>query len=883
MDKEQVLQHYNISDEFATHWVEPKEFEELNLNQNGELSKYAVLRQLVGTSSSSGETAVQDEADPLGSTNSVVSVLEARGIDVEDPAVRGQYLISSSKFNPKVFLRDVHRDAGYNDLVNTLGYLEASIAERSETLRFLVERDYDRFVKSKSLLDSVLEEIKGTGFTPEKQWGMQQVLGSIDEANSKLSVVMKPILEDQTRETRLKSALELIKNNRYLFNLPSTILKHIKNQDHDSLIRDYRRGRDMKSDEEIYPEMPENEIQNKKVTDRIWREVESIVDDYKQEQWKLLAKSDVESNYMAIISKLLELGVEDNPIVEWISTQSSNYIQLAEDKFSKLKLRTKLMKMNLLALPPSANASFTLPLKAKLHDSSDESTLSDSPDVVEMWLTVKRFIDDISASVEKACMFWAQAGEFLNGSRQRNLPTGYQEESRVHLVLSESEINEIRDSGRQMVELFRTNILEFFGARTSGSPSPNGNNNHLSTNVEDFLFLPPYSNAFSAVKYLSHALVTLSRSFSVLSQANVTTRATEDLRNVLTKVREQCLKAVRSTWESDCKKFAMLEDWTVSQHNKSCTYIPQYFKLYQLAVLSGIRNIVYFASSDGEQGSQLLVAQPSTRLLNGILNNFRDSCFNILESLIKLLSTLGDTKRMSYLDKTANQTDELTPSDMNNDSKVLLLLSNLSEVRESVLPFLYRYIENSFGTPYRDVKRALDEKMDSMDGELFELYTKRKRINLADIIRSGVHESNTNWQSKIHPTTISPYVQECLLMLVIVHAKVSEVSPRLVDRVLVVLFEHVTKTMLTSLREIERFEEGGMLQAVADIEFLVAVMSHYMNVEVRKNVELIYGTLKKSSQSSAWKTKEGPKAHVINVIRDTYEKSKMEFSCFQPS
>lgn len=95
---------------------------------------------------------------------------------------------------------------------------------------------------------------------------------------------MKPIMDNKAKDERLRTALALVDGNKYLFNLPSLILTHIKNNDHDSLIRDYRRGKDMRSSESELLSSSEdltNKIEKQRVLERIWNEVEEIVDEYK--------------------------------------------------------------------------------------------------------------------------------------------------------------------------------------------------------------------------------------------------------------------------------------------------------------------------------------------------------------------------------------------------------------------------------------------------------------------------------------------------------------------------------------------------------------------------------------------------------------------------
>lgn len=899
IDNQKILQSYGMSDPFPLEWNDTKALLDVETSGNtDELSKYALLRQLVASSNTSDST-VQDEADPLGSTSSVMSVLRARNIDVDDPNVRAKYLISSNKFSPKLFMCDVHMEATYNNLVNSLDYLEKSVAKRSEALRELVEKEYYRFVKSKSLLDDVLTHIEDSGFNAQNEYGLGKVKSLIDDANSKATVIVKPVIDNQKRGDRLRSVLLLIEDNRYLFNLPGIIAKHIKNNDFDSLIRDYRRGRDMKYNQDIPVNAPDYVFQNKKITDRIWREVEAIVDSYKQDLWKKLSATGTDQNYMLYISRLLELGVEDNPIIEWIQAQIQNITQRVTDIFDKLSLRSNLMRVNLVTIPPSLEFSYTALLKEVsdgeltsnseaqlfgLGSSDNINTIFDSVDIVEMWLTIKNMISDIAQIASDACVVWHYVNDFLDGSRQESLPIGYQGESKIHLEFSSDQIDEIKRAGRGIIDLFDSSFNNFFTTAATGFRGAGIGLNRSSSSMKDgYLFVPPNANSLGSVHYLTQILSIITNMFKQLSGAfkhlsgtKVSPQAVEILKNRLAVVRERSATAICSIWVEDCKKFATLEDWSVPPQNKSCTRIPLYCQLFQTELLNGLKNMMKFSlnsSGNNSSSESLSLSQPSSRLSGQIIHGFTQSTTNIFESLTNLLTD-------ENFNNDINSFSELAPSDMTLDAKTLLLLSNTSEIRDNVLPGLYKTFESLFSVPIRDVSIQLRNTVDQFENNLFELYTREKRSVISEVIRNGV--SKTDWNTSKKPITVNNYIFECLLMMVIVHSKVYDVSPVLVNRVIVVLFEHLVKTLLTSLRDIEKMGEGGVLQAIADLEFMVRVLHDYRTPESQNSYQLIYSTLKSSPVNKRlWNSREGPRQYIEPIVDRCIEQSRLDFICFQ--
>lgn len=944
-DPEQIRQYYNLSEEFNSEWTEPKAFSDIDLGSAGDSSssKYALLRQIVSSSSVTSDLP-QDEPDPLGSTNSVVSVLRSRGVDVSDFTKRNRYLISSTTFSPRHFLRDVHPDATYNNLVNSLNYLESTISERSEALRYLVEHDYDRFVQSKSSLDSVFKNIQTAGFNDsDSSLGFQHLKALIDDSNAKATIIMKPVMDNKAKDERLRTALSLVDGNKYLFNLPSLILTHIKNNDHDSLIRDYRRGKDMRSSENEILSSSEsltNKMEQQRVLERIWNEVEEIVDEYKMQEWKILANTTAEQNYLSIITKLLELGVEDNPIFEWISSQTSQFELDFESAFDKLSSTTDNYRINILTIPqnpavPLLNAikalADTVTASASISSSTvmagnppsdssmssspasnKDSIIFDSPSVIEMWLTVRIIFQDINNLISKFCIFWKHCKEFMDGVPQRNLPTGWQNESKTHLAFTESELHDIENNGKKIVNLISSRVEHFFSDVVPKSKPNNdisSRENSIALPEDSPQFLPPFSNSLSSVKYLSKIMYLLASGFNELDINFKSREVSKLLQGVLTNVREKAILAIIHAWEQDATVFCLIEDWIPSKTLNSIK-TPEYFYAYQITVLTGVGDVLKLSNA-GQSIDGEVIPQISATLVKQIQGCFYNTVSATLDSVMRLViplekgdrrksalnrlsiptsfSKLYDATGSTSIDRSLKNEEgiaafELLPDNMNEEKKILLILSSLEQIRDDKLPQLFKLIDTSMRTNSREASSALKSSIDTMANTLFELYNRRKKTLLAEGLRQGILKSGIGWSSNVpeKPIAVSSYIYECLLNLVVVHSRVTEISPGQVPRVITVLYDHVVKTLLSCYREIEQFGRYGLLQAIADIGLIRVTMERLQTPEMLQNYSLIYDCVKEATldRKALWESKTPPWEIIHPLVLQAQSSSKTEFRCF---
>ncbi|KAG5367142.1 Exocyst complex component SEC5 [Yarrowia sp. B02] len=845
-------------------------------------SRYVLLNQLVGGNKHSRHAITDDEADPLGFSASVMTQLRKKGVDCSaSPAVANQYFISSRDFNPRVFLRDVHADASFDTLAQSLDHLEASITEQSSALQTLVDRNFDKFVKSKSYLDSVFKQFKSSGFTLDNEWGMGELTQSLDEGNSKAAILMNPVFNTRLKEERLQAALEMVTANRYLFELPSTIRAHIKAADHDSLMRDYRRGKETKNERLAQAEQLGDRT-TVHMTERMWNDVEDIIEEYEKSCWTKLEAAPAGS-HIPSISRLLELQVTSNPVVYWVKHRASVIQQDIVSTCEKLMLSISIARTEILALPENN----TLWVENIIEEVRGQPC---APPSTKMWITIKKFVVDMNALCARIEALWKGTRDFIDGIAQQQLPPS------EHLKFSEVDARTLYASIGGLVDLAAQQIGEFFTQKPKVMSSTKLDAVEVDAGAENFQetwkrfgFLPPHSNALTTCKYLPQLVLDLAVSCGNIVNTRIPGQNVDTLRHVLDLARTRSVEALCAVWKDDTSKFELLENWKPSrkQGKGHVTHVPQTVFEYQKLVLAGLKKVLFLNTSEQGQRDVQVVLPPAPKLLQALQTYFLSTNLMIVDSLTKLVSGEEHSKPDAQLQQLASRlkgemdaTDYISvqTSPLPADTKILWVVSNLGELKTNVIPPLVKQFQKQFNTQVKFDYDALTQS----EQKLFTTYTAPKKAALTAVIKEGIQGNKERWPSNTNPTDISNYIYESLLLLVVVHAQLMSISPQLVSPVIHALQQHALEALLEAVREVELFGPGGMYQAVADIEFFRTIMASYNTNNVQNVVQLIYQAIQQSSgDQSAWTGRHGPWEKVQKLVGECATRTFVCFSCFR--
>lgn len=138
---------------------------------------------------------------------------------------------------------------------------------------------------------------------------------------------------------------------------------------------------------------------------------------------------------------------------------------------------------------------------------------------------------------------------------------------------------------------------------------------------------------------------------------------------------------------------------------------------------------------------------------------FLDGLVHVAFSDPSTLYTMGpgrlNSRRGAVLELTQGLDDDGRPFelDVNNvDTRILLTVSNLTRLRDVLIPRLVEQFSTAFRTDMIDDLKMLMDVIQELDKILFDDYVKRKSADVAKIIEMGVMGGAVDWYEAPKPT-----------------------------------------------------------------------------------------------------------------------------------
>lgn len=692
-----------------------------------------------------GNIVQKDEPDPLGTTDSVVRALKDRGYPVqEDPRMRNRFLLSSTTFSPALFLSQMHATADTQSLLNGLEILSQSIDQKSASLKVLVESNFERFVRAKATIDNVYKEMKYRGADPtppaagtaaararphsrhtsrnnyrhssgmaiassmpdprkknalvkESEYGVTGIKGPLLDVSAKAMDVWGPALGGRDKEEKLKDVAATLEKYQEYVDTGAAIAESIKRKDQEALVEEYNKARKFADEARQVSQsgggekLPDDQVYRILLAARMWHDVHEQIEAFKREMWKKLVnlhtvpKSETggrQDQHLEIISLLLDLGVEENPIWIWLTSRFEYLKNKASSTADRSKVEIEVARRRIANVDRPSPQTIANHLKSNTRQSIESRSHSlDSADIVDLWEKIVSFLNSMLSSqgiIGEVVDFWQTVEGFLDGRTQKSLPTGYQGESQKHHEITAEGAAELQKGILELVDMMREHIFLFFSGPPPEdlsmlvSPMPPSEpstpfsgalkatltpntlrdpRHHLDPGTipppspkrgeawEKFAFWPPWSNSVSGVHYLSKALAVVGSGACDMASLEPVARGDgavlERLRALINSARERCATAVCNAWNKDSELIKYVEDWSRSAERKEMTKMPASFKAFESALLTGMQQIMYFEEAMNKPGAGDIVQAPSTKLLQTVRNQYVSTLYKALSGMVE--------------------------------------------------------------------------------------------------------------------------------------------------------------------------------------------------------------------------------------------------------
>lgn len=940
-----------------------------------------------------GNLVQKDEPDPLGTTESVVRTLKQLGVPLQDDVrLRNRFLLSSTTFSPALFLSQMHSTADTQSLLSGLDVLSRSIDQKSASLKVLVESNFERFVRAKATIDNVYKEMKYRGADPtpsrarahsrhasrnsfrsgssampiasphtpatdprkknalikESEYGVLGVKAPLLDVSAKAEDVWGPALGGRDKEEHLKKVASSLDMYKEYVETSAAIADSIKRNDHESLVDEYGKARKFAEQAKQLA----GELEGSQPTDqqlyrillaaRMWHDVEEQIQVLKRDVWRRLispynmAKTDTasgqaEDQHMELITLLLELGVEDNPIWVWLLSRYDYLKSKIQSTTDRSKVEIEILRRRLANAEKPSPQTIASHMRTLGRQSLETKTkTSDSSDISELWELNVAYMSNMLSSqgiLGEVLEFWQTVQGFIDGRTQRSLPVGYNGESTGHHRLSQQGTVDLQKGTVELVSMIRESVLMFFAGpppedisllfspmpQTPSTPGYSGNltprdprfnldpNNPPPPSPrrgeawEKFAFWPPWSNSLSGAHYLARMLALVGAGASdMASIAPVGQGDAGEVERVKTLVgvaRERCVTALCAAWNRDAENIKYVEDWNRSPDRKDVTKMPASFKAFEGTLLSGMQQILYISEAMSKPGAGDIVFPPPAKLLQMVRSQYVTTLYKALSGMVENAErpvkktddewTVDSDGYVLVSTPTASTIGGSTIDPGDRNVRMLLTLSNLQALRSEIVPGLNSQFENSFSVKLTEETKTIRDVLSQIDARLFQSYTRPSIENLRRIIRAGVSAPDWAPPAGSKPHEVRPYVYEALLSLVLTHTQVSTTAATLTSQVLSYLLEQASKELLEAFKARPRYNLEALMQATLDVEFVAQTLSHYTTDRASEVQSAIYQELDGRTDNDARARLQGELPEMRAVLKRLREASKSEFACFR--
>ena len=544
---------------------------------------------------------------------------------------------------------------------------------------------------------------KKNALTKESEYGVQGIKTPLQEVAIKAEEVWGPALGGREKEEMLKGLLGTLEQHADIFKLSGTLREAVRKGDHDNIVEAYKQAKNLRTEATSLADnasqngmqLDDGEAQQIILTAKMWHDVSLEIENFKQDVWRRLKNSHGRKSaavadetdkeeHMEMIGILLQLGVDENPIWEWLN---SRYLYLKDKiarSFERSRIEIEIQRRRLANDEPKDSNVLARYLRSVANNSllrfsRDNEKDIDSPAVLALWDKVQFSLNALLSSqngiLGEVIEYWDTAQSFIDNKAQKSFPTAVFAAGLEHLELEPDDVQNLRQGAIELVTIIRESVFSFFSdapvediselyspipptPKTPAPPTPSVNSAQTPGSSrafsfdpstipapspkrgdawEKYGFWPPQANSLSGSLHLSKLLVLVGTAASEMSSMSLIkqTRGAEPFKALLNAVRERCTQAVCAAWNTDAERCKILETWTRSPERRELTTMPASFAAFEEKVLGNAQKIAYVTEATETRGSAEVVLPPSAKLLSSLRGAFVTSLYKALSGMVE--------------------------------------------------------------------------------------------------------------------------------------------------------------------------------------------------------------------------------------------------------
>ncbi|GEQ70002.1 hypothetical protein JCM33374_g3678 [Metschnikowia sp. JCM 33374] len=836
-----------------------------------------------------------DFRDPISGDN-VAQMLMKRGVikSDADPALQ-RFLVSSQDFSPQAYLSVVHKNTPIEHLVASLSGLDTSIRNQTSELKAVLDENFEDFLTCKKSIDGILSSFRESKSKAQKDSERSKVFNpsakrakakleagetllseleeSINNLNVSSSLMIRPIMDHNAKETKITQLVEFVQANTFLFDLPNKLIEYLSVHDDDSFINDYQKflreqtnikERQQQSITKARSSGDTAAIKNLEQThslqntalDRVYKEVTKIADEYRQKCLQDLLSTDhevtVKNNrkiasdvkFIDLVERLHRMNVNESdtaPISHFLRSQLTkmeNELAYECDKFDTRfsSMQAKLKEYISSLAEQRVDGSYVNHIAEKFDSVEEYFKASSTYTTSEIDSEKEKVILELFGNNENLDLsiinetwlvltnFITYVEDFFKGTVSKFV------KNYVHYSNSESEYNVDPDGELQATFFEISNTI--IGKIMSLFDCANQTDQMKVTPSNYVAFLPYHTNSLSTIFYLRIISNSFSKLLTLMGEYTTkignstksldTNKYIKSLRETSGIFDQRVLEAICATWANDCSQFYDLENWVKynvfgdrNMKNVIYTKLMQILYYYEIFVLENLAQLLIRKKETTNTDVRIVSPYPSKRILVSLEIQFMRSMNVLVDSSVKKFTA----------EKFALNNGGSTNYETEKCIYKILTMNNFTALGEFIFPKLVKKFDELF-----------DNTLSKQSLKLFADLDKVKITILDDI-----NEIEKNWiESKIEKhfrteetakivrgVDVDPFVYDCLLHFVkLVHVLKPITDTTTFVAIIQQLQTHFLSKFLQCLRivsEKERIIVSILANVKLDLDFFVEV------------------------------------------------------------